>query len=288
MMWQPVSGCGDQCRDGADPHAARGVATLRMVTLAGVLLGGFLLVPLLRGTALRTLARTMLAVLGIKLVKQGPALRPGSLLVANHVSWLDILVLLAVAPVRLVAKGEVGAWPGIGALAGLSGAIFIDRSRPKALPSTVAEVTAALRAGRTVAAFPEGTTFCGAVHRSAPGLAVGGLAVGGLEVGGLAVGAENPGPRGAAQGRFRPALFQAAIDAGAPVVPASIRYDTSAAAFIGDDTLWDSIGRVAALRSLTVTLVTAPALRPTTDADRRTLARAAQSSLGPSGYRLAA
>jgi len=253
MMWQPVSGCGDQCRAGTDPRAVRGLAALRVVLLAGVLLGGFLLVPLLRGTALRTLARAMLAVLGIKLVRQGPALRPGSLLTANHVSWLDILVLLAVAPVRLVAKGEVGAWPGIGVLAGLSEAIFIDRSRPKALPATVAEVTAALRAGRTVAAFPEGTTFCGAN-----------------------------------QGRFRPALFQAAIDAGAPVVPASICYDTTAAAFIGDDTLWDSIRRIAALRSLTVTLVTAPALRPTVDADRRTLARAAQSSLGPSGYRLAA
>ena len=253
MMWQPVSGCGDQCRAGTDPRAVRGQAALRVVLLAGVLLGGFLLVPLLRGGALRTLARTMLAVLGVRLVRQGPALRPGSLLTANHVSWLDILVLLAVAPVRLVAKGEVGAWPGIGVLAGLSGAIFIDRSRPKALPTTVAEVTAALRAGRTVAAFPEGTTFCGAN-----------------------------------QGRFRPALFQAAIDAGAPVVPASICYDTTAAAFIGDDTLWDSIRRIAALRSLTVTLVTAPALRPTVDADRRTLARAAQSSLGPSGYRLAA
>jgi 1-acyl-sn-glycerol-3-phosphate acyltransferase len=253
MMWQPVSGCGDHCRDGADVPAARGVAALRMVTLGGVLIGGFLMVPLLRGAALRTLARTMLAVLGIRLVRQGPALRPGSLLAANHVSWLDILVLLAVAPVRLVAKGEVGAWPGIGALAGLSGAIFIDRSRPKALPATVAEVTESLRAGRTVAAFPEGTTFCGA-----------------------------------GMGRFRPALFQAAIDAKAPVVPASICYDSTAAAFIGDDTLWDSVRRVAALRSLTVTLVTAPALRPAADADRRTLARATQSSLGVAGYRLAA
>ncbi|MEU4238117.1 lysophospholipid acyltransferase family protein [Actinoplanes sp. NPDC026619] len=253
MMWQPVSGCGDHCRDGADVRASRGFATLRIVTLAAVLLGGFLLAPILRGNALRTLARTMLAVLGIRLVRQGPTLRPGSLVVANHVSWLDILVLLAVSPVRLVAKGEVGAWPGIGVLAGLSGAIFIDRSRPKALPRTVAEVTAALKAGRSVAAFPEGTTFCGAN-----------------------------------QGRFRPALFQAAIDANAPVVPASIRYDTTAAAFIGDDTLFDSVRRVAALRSLTVTLVTAPALRPAVDADRRTLARAVQSSLGPSGYRLAA
>ncbi|MBU2670809.1 1-acyl-sn-glycerol-3-phosphate acyltransferase [Actinoplanes bogorensis] len=252
-LWQPVSGCGDQCRDGGDRHATPGAGTLRMVALGFVLVGGMLLAPFLRGLALRGVARAMLRVLGIRLVRRGPALKPGSLLVANHVSWLDILVLMAVAPMSLVAKGEVGGWPGIGSLAGLSGAIFIDRSRPKALPGTVAEVAAALRSGRTVAAFPEGTTFCGAN-----------------------------------QGRFRPALFQAAVDAGAPVVPASICYDSTAAAFIGDDTLFDSVRRVAALRSLTVTLVTAPALRPAPGADRRALARAAQSSMGVSGYRLAA
>ncbi|MCY1140584.1 lysophospholipid acyltransferase family protein [Actinoplanes sp. Pm04-4] len=252
-LWQPVSGCGPHCRETAGRHAFPGVPTLRMMGLAVVLVGGLLLAPLLRGLALRGLARTMLAVLGIRVVRRGPELRPGSLLVANHVSWLDILVLMASSPMSLVAKGEVGAWPGIGPLAGLSGAIFIDRSRPKALPSTVAEVAAALRSGRTVAAFPEGTTFCGTN-----------------------------------QGRFRPALFQAAVDAGAPVVPASIRYDSTDAAFIGDDTLFDSIRRVAALRSLTVTLVTAPALRPEPGADRRLLARAAQASMGVAGYRLAA
>jgi len=251
-LWQPVSGCGPHCREAAGRSAFPGVATVRMILLAVVLVGGLLLAPLLRGLAIRGIARAMLAVLGVRLVRRGPVLKPGSLLVANHVSWLDILVLAAVSPVRLVAKGEVGAWPGIGSLAGLSGAIFIDRSRPKSLPSTVAEVAAALRSGRTVAAFPEGTTFCG-VNR----------------------------------GRFRPALFQAAVDAGAPVVPVSINYDSTAAAFIGDDTLFDSVRRVAALRSLTVTLVTAPALRPDTGADRRSLARAAQASMGVGGYRLA-
>jgi 1-acyl-sn-glycerol-3-phosphate acyltransferase len=253
MMWQPVSGCGPQCRDGEDSHAMPGLAALRMVTLAGVLLGGFVLVPLVRGAALRTLARLMLAAIGVRLERRGPAPKPGSLLVANHVSWLDILVLLATAPVRLVAKGEVGSWPGIGAMAGLSGAIWLNRSRPKELPHTVGEVTAALKAGRSVAVFPEGTTFCGIK-----------------------------------QGRFRPAMFQAAIDANAPVVPTSIHYSSTGAAFIGDDTLWDSVRRVAALRSLTVTLVTAPALRPAPEADRRALARAAQTSLGVAGYRLAA
>jgi 1-acyl-sn-glycerol-3-phosphate acyltransferase len=229
------------------------VAVLRLLALAGVLLGGFLVVPLLRGAALRTLARAMLATVGVRVERRGPAPRPGSLLVANHVSWLDILVLLATSPVKLVAKGEVGDWPAIGKLAGLSGAIFLNRARPKQLPDTVREVAASLRDSKSVAVFPEGTTFCGV-----------------------------------GQGRFRPAMFQAAIDANAPVVPTSINYDSTAAAFIGDDTLWDSVRRVAALRSLTVTLVTAPALRPAPGADRRALARAAQTSLGVAGYRLAA
>ena len=253
MMWQPASGCGPHCRDGVGSPAVPGVALVRLVTLLGVLVAGFLLVPLLRGAALRTMARLMLAAVGVRVRRRGPQPRPGSLLVANHVSWLDVLVLLAVAPVRLVAKGEVGSWPAIGALAGLSGAIFLDRSRPRALPATVGEVTAALRAGRSVAVFPEGTTSCGVN-----------------------------------QGRFRPAMFQAAIDADAPVVPTSIHYDSTAAAFVGDDTLLSSVRRVAALRSLTVTLVTAPALRPVADADRRVLARAAQASLNVAGYRLAA
>jgi 1-acyl-sn-glycerol-3-phosphate acyltransferase len=66
---------------------------------------------------------------------------------------------------------------------------------------------AALRAGRSVAVFPEGTTFCGA-----------------------------------ARGRFRPAVFQAAVDAGAPVAPVSIAYGSTAPAF-GDDSLWSSVRR---------------------------------------------
>jgi 1-acyl-sn-glycerol-3-phosphate acyltransferase len=245
MIWQPASGCGPHCRPGGDHLVGAATAVLRVAGLVGVLLSSLILVPLLRRGAARNVARGILAVLGVELVWRGPAPRPGSLLVANHVSWLDVVALLAVAPVRLVAKHDVRAWPAVGALAALTGSIFVDRSRPKALPATVAEVSAALRAGRSVAAFPEGTTFCGAER-----------------------------------GRFRPAVFQAAVDAGAPVVPISIRYGSPAAAFVGDDTLWSSVRRVAALRGLTVTLVGSPALRPEPGADRRSLARAAQASAG--------
>lgn len=244
-VWQPMSACGPQCRPGAEQTVRAGTAVLRLSALLGVLVSALLLVPLLGRAGVRTVARGLLKALGVRLVWRGPAPRSGSLLVANHVSWLDVVALLAVTPVRLVAKREVRAWPVVGALAAVAGSIFLDRSRPKSLPTTVAEVTAALRAGHSVAVFPEGTTFCGAER-----------------------------------GRFRPAVFQAAVDAGAPVVPISIRYASPTAAFVGDDTLWSSVARVAGSRGLTVTLVGSPALRPEPGADRRSLARAAQASAG--------
>ncbi|MEU7902916.1 lysophospholipid acyltransferase family protein [Actinoplanes sp. NPDC049118] len=254
-MWQPTSACGPQCRPGGERAAGAVTTVLRLSALFGVLVWALVLAPFVRHTAARAVSRGILAALGVRLVWRGPAPRPGSLLVANHVSWLDVIALHAVAPVRLVAKHDVRGWPGIGALAVASGSIFVDRTRPKSLPATVAEIAAALRAGRTVAVFPEGTTFCGADR-----------------------------------GRFRPAVFQAAVDAGAPVVPVSIRYASPAAAFVGEDTLWSSVRRVAASRGLTVTLGGAPALLPEPGADRRSLARAAEATAGlrPGTFDLAA
>ena len=244
-VWQPVSGCGAPCRDGRVVRVSALTTVLRLSAAGAVLLMGLVIVPIGGRRALQWVARGIVAALGVTLRRVGPAPRPGSLLVANHVSWLDVAALLAVTPVRLVAKREVRGWPGIGLLAGISGMIFVDRTRPRTLPGTVAEVTAALRAGHPVAVFPEGTTFCGT-----------------------------------SRGRFRPALFQAAVDAGAPVVPVTIRYDSTEAAFVGGDTLWASVCRVARVRGLTVSTVTGPALHPAAGADRRALARAAQCSVG--------
>ncbi|WP_218010768.1 lysophospholipid acyltransferase family protein [Herbidospora mongoliensis] len=144
----------------------------------------------------------------------------GSLMVANHISWLDPLVMAAVMPARLLAKSEIAAWPLIRTLVAGSGAIFIDRERLSLLPGTVGEVTGALRAGDTVIAFPEGTTWCGQ-----------------------------------SMGGFRPAMFQAAIDAGAAVRPATIRYtedETTSArpSYVGGDSLVGSITRVASTKHM--------------------------------------
>ncbi|MEJ3743986.1 lysophospholipid acyltransferase family protein [Actinomycetes bacterium KLBMP 9797] len=225
----------------------------RFVALLGALLFGVTLLPVLallnpdgRRAAARTWARAVLAALGVRLSARGRLPRQRALLVANHVSWLDIVALLAVAPAHMVAKHEVRRWPVIGVLAAAGGTIFIDRNRPRALPRTVAEVAATLRRGGVVAAFPEGTTWCGAES-----------------------------------GRFRPAVFQAAIDAGAVVVPVSIRYgdDDTTAAFLGEDTLWTSLCRVLAVPRLTVSVTVTPALHAEALATRRQLARVAEAAV---------
>ncbi|GAA3234593.1 1-acyl-sn-glycerol-3-phosphate acyltransferase [Nonomuraea helvata] len=179
----------------------------------------------------------------------------GVLVVANHVSWLDPLVLAATVPSRPLAKREIGEWPFIRTLAAGAGALFIDRERLSALPPAVAAVAAALRAGDTVVAFPEGTTWCG---------------------------------RG--MGRFRPAVFQAAVDAGAPVRPAVLRYregtaTSTRACYVGDDSLLASIVRVAATRRLTVEITLFAAVRPAAPTSTRPEARTALARLTESRVR---
>ncbi|MGB2569754.1 lysophospholipid acyltransferase family protein [Micromonospora citrea] len=264
-LWRPVSGCGPACLPGVGEVPAVPVPwrVVRLLGVLGMLLAGAGLVGLLpvlpaagRATAVRRWARATARVLGLRLEVRGRPPRRPALLVANHVSWLDVLAVLAVAPARLLAKYEVREWPLVGALARAAGVIFVDRARPRELPATVGRLAVALRGGDPVAVFPEGTTWCG----TAPS------------------GACRPG-RG-----FRPAAFQAAIDAGAPVVPLRLTYRcaatgeaTTAAAFLGDETLWASVRRVLAVRELVLTVRIGAALHPARDADRRALARAAES-----------
>jgi 1-acyl-sn-glycerol-3-phosphate acyltransferase len=176
----------------------------------------------------------------------GAAPDGGLLLVANHVSWLDIPLLAAVRPARMLAKSEIRTWPVAGPLAA-RGALFIDRNRLRALPDTVARIAQALREGTAVAVFPEGSTWCGRAH-----------------------------------GTFRRAVFQAALDAGAPVQPVRIRYlladgtPSTAPAFIGDDTLLASVWRVATTRGLVAEVEVSDRIPPGSHQDRRSLARAAQ------------
>jgi 1-acyl-sn-glycerol-3-phosphate acyltransferase len=257
-LWLPRSACGPECLRGDEPPVAgrlRRVA--RLVGVTGVVLGALALVPVLplvparaRERVVRACARGVLRTSGVRYAIRGRLPARRALVVANHVSWLDIVVILATGRSRLVAKSEVRAWPVVGRIAAYTGAIFLDRARPSRLPVAVAQARAALAAGDVVVVFPEGTTSCG----------------------------EGAGP-------FRPAFFQAAIDTGAPVVPMTLRFgaggaSTARPAFIGEDTLLDSLGRVLAMRGLSVRLTVGSAIHLGPAASRRTVARIAGNAVG--------
>jgi 1-acyl-sn-glycerol-3-phosphate acyltransferase len=232
------------------------MAAAVVLLLAGtvIALGYSALPPAFRDRLVRGWSRAGLLAFGVRLrvIGEGRFAPPGAgvLVVVNHVSWLDIIVLNAIQPCRMVAKRELRDWFVIGRLATATGAVYIDRERLSTLPRTVGDLAAALRAGERVAVFPEGTVWCG---------------------------------RGL--GRYRPASFQAALDAGVPVRPVVLRFRlghgrdlTTAPAYVGKGTLWTSLRRVAALRGLVVEAVVLPELTAGDHADRRALASAAHAA----------
>ena len=106
--------------------------------------------------------RQVCRLLGIRVSVEG-AVAPDRpvLLVANHTSWLDIVVISAVAPLSFVAKKEVGEWPFVSWLARLQRTVFVDRRRRTATGTTASEMAERLAAGDTLVLFAEGTSSDG-------------------------------------------------------------------------------------------------------------------------------
>jgi len=161
-------------------------------------------------------AARMLQVLAIELRVEGqPPVQGPLLLVANHLSWLDILVVHAARHCRFVAKSDVRHWPLIGPLATGAGTLYIERDKRRDALRVVHHMAESLRAGEIVAVFPEGTTGDGT--RVLP---------------------------------FHANLFQAALSADAPVQPVALRYvdartgkDSPGPLYLGDETLVASLWR---------------------------------------------
>jgi 1-acyl-sn-glycerol-3-phosphate acyltransferase len=187
-------------------------------------------------------ART-LALMGVRLEPSGTP-RPGAkLLVGNHISWLDIMAIHAVCPeARFVSKADVKHWPLLGSLVAAAGTLFIERERKRDALRVVHQMAEALRAGQTVAIFPEGTTSDG--HALLP---------------------------------FHANLLQAAIASEVPVQPVALRYADArapvspAVGYVGDVSLLQSLWSVACAEGLVarVQVLTAESVR---HADRRRLA----------------
>jgi 1-acyl-sn-glycerol-3-phosphate acyltransferase len=160
-------------------------------------------------------ARGLLDALGVRLRLDGEAPTDAALLVANHVSWLDVAALAALRPALFVCKSEIAAWPAIGWLLQRIGTVFLRRGSLRDLWRVHLRLREALGRRYDAAAFPEGTTTAG--------------------------GGVLP---------FRPALFQSAIDAGVPVQPLALAYNGPEAVYVGDTSFARSLAAIAAARNL--------------------------------------
>ncbi|WP_026425451.1 lysophospholipid acyltransferase family protein [Actinokineospora inagensis] len=260
--WMPTSPCGPKCLTDGEPTVGRLRVAARLAGAVGVLLVAALSVPLMpvigrrgRDRLAKWIFRGVLGAFGVRLVVHGgAALRAGrtrgALVAANHISWLDIAAVNAVRPMRALAKEDIRRWPVIGRVVAAAGTLFVNRESLRSLPGTVDALSDSLRNGSLVYVCPEGTTWCGQ-----------------------------------GMGHFRPALFQAAIDGGVPVRPLALRYrladgrESTTPAFIGTETIIDSIRRTARLRGLVVELTVLDELAPGRAADRRELAALTEAAL---------
>ena len=202
-----------------------------------------------RNGHIRRWSRQLLAMCNVT-VEQDPAsvpVLPQAMVVANHVSWLDIFVINALYPCRFVAKAEIRSWPLAGWLAEQAGTVFISRGSRRDLRHIFKGLVHSLQAGERVAFFPEGTT--------------------------------------ANQGQLLPFhanLFEAAIDAHVQVQPFAVSYrDASgvlhpAVDFIGETTFAESLISILSASPVQARVVSLPAMG-TEGAHRRELAEAAQA-----------
>lgn len=192
----------------------------------------------------------MLAILDIRLEVEGEPIVPGSMLVANHISWVDIFVINAVAPAAFVSKADVRGWPLIGWLAARNETVFLRRGSRGHARIVNGEIAGILAEGGCVAVFPEGTTTDGShvLH-------------------------------------FHGALLQPALDAGHPVQPVALNYVAAdgrrsyAPAYDGDVSLGECLAAIVAEREVTARVQVMPALATTAPADRRTLARQSREQI---------
>lgn len=199
----------------------------------------------------REWSRQMLGILGVQLVVRGTPPEHGPLLlVANHISWLDILVMNAAHPARFVSKSDVKHWPVLGALITGAGTLYIERESRRDAMRVVHQMAAALQSHDTVAVFPEGTTGDG--RELLP---------------------------------FHANLIQAAISAHAPVMPVALDFVDAASGqrsdaplFIGDTTLLQSLWST--LRAIGVQAVVHYGPAQTADGrDRRAWAQDLRSAI---------
>jgi 1-acyl-sn-glycerol-3-phosphate acyltransferase len=203
----------------------------------------------LRERLVRRWSARLLGICRVRLERTEGGALAHALIVANHISWLDIFVINAVHPCRFVAKAEIRAWPVLGWLVAQAGTVFIARGNRRDLRHIFKGLVDALGQRRRVAFFPEGTT--------------------------ASQGALLP---------FHANLFEAAIDAAVPVQPVALAYLDGSGAwhpsvdYTGDTTFVDSIVRILGGGPVTARVACLAPI-PAAGAHRRELAQAAHEAI---------
>ena len=195
--------------------------------------------------ALRALSRVLLRAIGIRVHRRGTPATGPCLVVANHLSWLDVLVLTSQSAMVPLATSEVAQWPLIGGVARRLGVPFVRREQWRGLPDSVDQLTALLRRGHRVQVFPESTTRCGSSLL-----------------------------------RFHRAVFQSAVDAAVVIAPVSLGYraadglPSEAVTFVGDDLLVSSLWRILRGGAVTACVRWLPVIPATVGTEHKARSRA--------------
>ncbi|MBB1628984.1 1-acyl-sn-glycerol-3-phosphate acyltransferase [Achromobacter sp. UMC71] len=212
---------------------------LRLILVVPLIVFGLLCVglvyPLLRPKSRawlnRTWSRWLMAACGLRVVFKGePRMTGPVLLVANHVSWIDIFVLNSARATSFVAKSEIRSWPVIGWLVAGAGTLFIERGQRHAVHAMGESMQARFKLGDAVGLFPEGTTSDGFALLP-----------------------------------FHASLFEPARSAAIEIQPVALRFlkngeRSGFAAFVGEETLVANLWRVLGTTGLTVEAVFLPVL----------------------------
>jgi 1-acyl-sn-glycerol-3-phosphate acyltransferase len=114
-----------------------------------------------QGWAYQLWSRACCAIFGVRVTVRGRVPEPPFILVSNHLSYVDILVLGTQLPCVFVAKAEIDGWPIFGAICRSVNTIFIDRRMKRKLPQILSRIDESLAAGQGVVIFPEGTSWAG-------------------------------------------------------------------------------------------------------------------------------
>jgi 1-acyl-sn-glycerol-3-phosphate acyltransferase len=178
-----------------------------------------------RARLLHRTARDLCALHTLRVRVTGSLPAPPFVVVANHVSYIDPILIASLTPCTAIAKQEIGGWPVLGGRARELGVLLVDRQRPESGARVLRCALRALRHGVPVLNFPEGSTTRG--ERVLP---------------------------------FRKGIFGVARIAGVPVVPAAITYDAQELCWAGDDTFLPHFLRFSSRRASGAAITLGPPL----------------------------